>query len=343
MRVIGLDIGGANLKASDGEHKSLSRPFAIWQHPERLKDELRSLCSQFRRPDHLAVTMTAELADCFETKAAGVDQILTSVEAAVDIPVHVWQRSGEFVTPAEAREFPMLTAAANWHALATWAGRMTPQGVSLLVDMGSTTTDIIPIVAGLPQTRGGTDIERLATGELVYTGCRRTPVCAVLHSISWQHIEGHEPSIVPLAAELFATMQDVHRILGHLPEDPADTATADGRPATTGHAFTRLARMLCCDRTEVTDETLLDIARQIHQAQQNSLREALSTVIGALPQAPTAILLSGEGEPLLKQIFASDPRWQSCDQVRLRDALSTEHSIAACAFALARLSIERIR
>lgn len=34
-RVIGLDIGGANLKASDGEHRSVSVPLHLWKQPER--------------------------------------------------------------------------------------------------------------------------------------------------------------------------------------------------------------------------------------------------------------------------------------------------------------------
>ena len=40
--------------------------------------------------------------------------------------------------------------------------------------MGSTTTDLIPVAAGQPASCGFDDAERLAHGELVYTGLVRT-------------------------------------------------------------------------------------------------------------------------------------------------------------------------
>jgi len=67
-------------------------------------------------------------------------------------------------------------AAANWLALATYAGRLAPRGPAVLLDVGSTTTDVIPLQDGTPVPRGRTDPERLESKELVYTGVRRTPL-----------------------------------------------------------------------------------------------------------------------------------------------------------------------
>jgi (4-(4-[2-(gamma-L-glutamylamino)ethyl]phenoxymethyl)furan-2-yl)methanamine synthase len=337
LRVIGLDIGGANLKASDGERHSLSRTFALWQHPEQLGQQLRSLLQDLPPPQHLAVTMTGELADCFASKAEGIERILAAVCSVVDLPVHVWQTSGELVSPETAIDFPRLTAAANWHALATWAGRMTPRGTGLLIDMGSTTTDIIPLLDGLPHAAGATDVERLASGELVYTGLRRTPVCAVARSVE---LEGR---MIPLAAELFATMQDVHLICGSTAEDPSNCDTADTRPATIECARSRLARMLCCDRSELNDSQLADIARQIRTAQFETLTPVVSRIVTALPQPPQSVLLCGEGEGMLRDVLDHIPQLSDCQRVSLNDSLGPQHSQAACAFALARLGAERIR
>lgn len=337
VRVIGLDVGGANLKASDGEIHSHSRAFALWQHPEQLGPQLHSLLKDLPAAQHLAVTMTGELADCFASKAEGIERILAAVTSVVDLPVHVWQTSGEFVSPQTVVEFPRLTAAANWHALATWAGRMTPHGTGLLIDMGSTTTDIIPLVDGLPNPSGSTDLERLAGSELVYTGVRRTPVCAVANSA---RLEGRT---IPLAAELFATMQDVHLICGSAEEDPSNCDTADTRPATIDCARSRLARMLCCDRSELNDEQLADIARQIRGAQIDRLAPVVSKIVSALPRAPQSVLLCGEGEPVLREVLDMMPELSGSQRVSLNEALGAEHSQAACAFALARLGTERIR
>ena len=125
MRVVGLDIGGANLKAADSDGKATTRPFAVWKTPEKLAAEIGQLLDGFARPDAIALTMTAELADCYRTKREGVDAVLAAVElSAAAIPVAVWQTAGRFVTPREAREAPLLAAAANWHALATFVGRL---------------------------------------------------------------------------------------------------------------------------------------------------------------------------------------------------------------------------
>src|SRR5262249_6312948 len=152
-----------------------------------------------------------------------------------DTPVLVWRTDGQLVELAAARsEDALLVAAANWHALATWAGRLVSSAPALLLDIGSTTTHVLPLHDRVPVTARRADPERLRSRELVYRGVRRPPVCAVL---------GNEG----LAAEFFATTHDVHVALGLVPEDSSDTDTADHRPATTENAHARLARMFCAD------------------------------------------------------------------------------------------------
>ncbi|MBX3438047.1 MAG: hypothetical protein KF861_11195 [Planctomycetaceae bacterium] len=336
MRMIGLDIGGANLKASDGEGTSVSQPFAMWQCTDDLGAALRALLVTFGPADGVAVTMTGELADCFATKVEGVERILAAVTEATSGPVHVWQTAGEFVTPEIAIEFSVLTAAANWHALATWAGRMAPQGTALLIDIGSTTSDIIPLSEGMPIPTGRTDLERLLSGELVYTGVRRTPVCAVADSVPL----GDERC--PLAAELFATMDDVALVLKEVTPDEGCMETADGRPATRLAALARLARMLCCDLTELNESQLVACATFLRQRQIETLSTTVTRVVSRLPESPSSILLCGEGEFLARRVVASLPVMSGRELISLSDCLGPMHSQAACAYALARLGRERI-
>src|SRR5262249_59394807 len=68
-------------------------------------------------------------------------------------------------------------ASANWHATATLVAKL--RGSAVLIDMGSTTTDVVPVVSGAVAARGYTDAERLACGELVYTGLVRSFVMAI--------------------------------------------------------------------------------------------------------------------------------------------------------------------
>lgn len=119
-----------------------------------------------------------------------------------------------------------LAAASNWHAVAAFAGRFAKADAALLVDCGSTTTDIIPLAAGKPVAVGHTDTERLTSGELVHTGVERSPLLRV-------RLPGPIPGRVsPLVQELFANSRDIYLLTGDLPEAPQDTSTADGRPAT---------------------------------------------------------------------------------------------------------------
>ncbi len=69
MSVLGLDIGGANLKAAHADGTARSVAFPLWRTPELLADRLRALIESFAPVAQLALKMSVDLADCFATKA----------------------------------------------------------------------------------------------------------------------------------------------------------------------------------------------------------------------------------------------------------------------------------
>ena len=169
--ILALDVGGANLKAAHGNGWTRTVPFEVWKRPESLGRAIACLAASAPAFDRVALTMTAELCDCYPTKRDGVVSILTAVTDAVgDRSVSVWGIDGRFHEVGEIRERPGLAAAANWLALATVAARLVPEDQGILIDVGSTTTDLIPLDRGNVAARGRTDRERLASGELVYAG-----------------------------------------------------------------------------------------------------------------------------------------------------------------------------
>ncbi len=328
--LLGLDIGGANLKVAHSDGIALSRPFALWKQPDRLPEELAGLLAEMPRFDRLAVTMTGELCDCFATKRDGVQALLRGVEAvAAGVAVEVWRNDGRLVSLAAALDDPLPVAAANWLALAAFAGRYSPRGPALVFDVGSTTCDLIPLRDGVPVPVGRTDLERLATGELVYTGIVRTPVCALVSALQFRG----RPHRV--AAEWFATTQDVDLLLDEIPESPNDRNTADGRPATKAHAHARLARMIGADSETVSFTEAVHLARQVRTAQVQALTEALASVMGLLGTVPQVVVVSGAGEFLARRIVGE----MTC--VSLAECLGPEISRAACAYGLAVLARER--
>ncbi|HET9726788.1 MAG TPA: hydantoinase/oxoprolinase family protein, partial [Gemmatimonadales bacterium] len=268
--VLGWDIGGVNTKAvrvrlrngTVPELESATLPFEIQHEPAALADTLRRLAERLGRAEGWAhaVTMTAELSQAFRTKREGVAAVLDGVLAAFPSElVWVFTVDGRFVTPDEARRVPLEVGASNWVATATLAARLTPNAI--LIDIGTTSTDIIPIAAGMVAARGRTDPARLSTGELVYTGAVRTPVEAIVREVPlW---DGR----ATVSAEGFATAGDAHVWLGALTPEDYTAPTSDRRPATRDAAGERLARVVCADRDLLDEQAIDRIARAVVEAQ----------------------------------------------------------------------------
>lgn len=300
MKWFALDIGGANVKAADGQGYAQSYVFPLWKHPKKLAQQLRTALSEAPPCDHLAVTMTGELADCFESKEAGVQFILQAVsEGSDNRHTRVYLNDGRLVTPQIALTMPHLVAAANWHAVAKFAGRYAKSGTALLIDVGSTTCDVIPLVDGQPKAVGKTDTERLLLGELVYTGIERSPVCAVADKGPYR---GRS---CPLVHEVFATMLDAYLLLDELPEDMAVHTTADGKPATKAHARTRLGRMFAADGEEFHHRDAIELAKALANAQSAKLAVAVQMVKDRQQKPPSTVILSGHGEFLARDVLAT--------------------------------------
>lgn len=331
MSWLAIDVGGAHLKVSDGASYARSRAFPLWQRPDDLEHELRFAMAEAPASDHLAVTMTGELADCFATKHDGVQHIIAAVQSAADgRHTRIYSLDGRFMTPAAAARAPEAVAAANWHALAQFARRYAA-GRSLLVDVGSTTTDIVGLDEQQVLARGRDDTERLLAGELLYTGVERTPVCAVVRSVPYRDQQ------CPVAAEVFATMRDVYLILGKLPEAARDTHTADGRPATKTNARARLGRMICADPQQFHHRDAAAMAEYVAATQVELLGEALRAAIAELVQ-PATVITSGAGEFLAHRALRTMP--SESQVVSLHQQLDAAASTCAPAYALAVLARE---
>ena len=160
--LVALDIGGANIKAAHSSGQALTIPFEVWKRPDELGRAIAAAAAALPLADRAVVTMTAELCDCYPTKAVGVGAVLdAAVEGLQGRSIVVWGSTAQFHSVAEIRQNPQLAAAANWLALATLAARLVPASRGILIDIGTTTADLIPIDSGQVRRRGRTDTERL--------------------------------------------------------------------------------------------------------------------------------------------------------------------------------------
>jgi probable H4MPT-linked C1 transfer pathway protein len=331
MSWLGLDIGGANLKAADGCGFAAIRPFEVWKAPGRLAEEIGALVAGAPKCDTLAVTMTAELADCYSTKTAGVNAILEAVETvAGQRRVAVYLTDGRFIESAAARELPLLAAASNWHALSAFANRFVPSWPAMLLDVGSTTADVIPLLKSGPAATGRIDTDRLLSGELLYSGVGRTPICAVVRTLPFA---GRE---CPVAAEFFATTSDAYLLLEQVEENETNLQTADGRAFTREAAHARMARMFCGDAEAVSLADAQLAARAVRDAQLRQLEAAVRKAAGGLKETPKTFIISGQGEFLLRMLVERLP-WPM-QVVSLSKKLGVDVSRCAPAHALAVLA-----
>lgn len=335
MKWWGIDVGGANIKWVDADGHTGSRSFPLWQRPEALAGELGEILANIDSTCGLAVTMTGELCDCFETKSEGVGRIAEAIkEASQGAQLAFYGVDGHFHSVDEVDQHTALLAASNWHALATFASRWLPGCTGTLVDIGSTTTDIIPLERGCVATASQSDTDRLLAGELVYCGAGRTPLMALVSTLPYR---GND---CPVAAEYFASTADVYYLLYGVGERPnSREATADGRPMTRQYAIDRLARSICADRTTFDERDALAAAKAVEKAQLARLSKALDRVRSNHPGSGRAMLLSGSGE-FLGRLLA-ERLSGTAEVVSLGESLESGSSEAATAVAVATLASER--
>jgi probable H4MPT-linked C1 transfer pathway protein len=304
--VLGLDIGGANTKAAyistdNGfvrQFKTAMEYFPVWKNPEKLTtvlSELGKAVSGSVKLNCVGVTMTAELSDAYRTKREGVNHILMHVAKAFPATqILVLDVDATLKSIAEAQAAPLKVAAANWAA----TGWMISQLVTdcIVIDVGSTSTSIIPIIGGHLSASGKTDLEKLMNGELVYTGSLRTNIAAIVNSIPLRN------GTARVSSELFAQSGDAHLVLGNITEEEYTVETADGRGKTRAEALARLARVVCADIEMLTEQEIVQFTTYIYSRQVEQIAEGLKQVYNRIkPRAKTKIkaVVTGLGKNFL--------------------------------------------
>ena len=315
--ILGLDIGGANTKAASSDGLFTASVYLPLWKGAPLEEALCSIASHQPQAEAVAVVITGELADCFSCKREGLESLMACVRRSFSIPVYFWGTEGFGWTD------PLELAAANWSASAAFLAR--DMGDCLFVDMGSTTTDIIPICAGRA-VAARTDFLRMASGELVYMGLLRTRLDAILPAA---RTGGRS---VPLAPELFAIMADARLALDQIPAERYSCDTADGAGKDRQAALRRLARCVCADLEEIGEDAALAIARQACSRQKEVLVAAIARQ--AKEHGLERLVAAGTGEVLIADAAA----FLGMECARISERYGAGISDVFPAYAVARLA-----
>lgn len=292
FNVIGWDIGGAHLKAvlldAQGDViSSVQLPCPLWKGLDFLQRAILNALQAFKiEPSGAchAITMTGELVDLFENRHQGVCQIAKVATDLLGEQTRFYAANTGFVPLQAVAALSASIASTNWHASASALALHVQD--ALLVDIGSTTTDIIAIEGGKVVSHGLSDAHRMKADSLVYTGVVRTPMMALAQKLDF------EGSKINVAAEYFATMADVYRLTGELVPayDLADTA--DGKGKIPLESARRLARMIGhdvnADEFNQSSEKWVNLALTCRSLQIQQIKTAMlkqlkpnMTIVGA--------------------------------------------------------------
>jgi probable H4MPT-linked C1 transfer pathway protein len=279
LKIAGFDIGGANTDLAvvefdeKGNILNIRTDFCylpMWVKKDELSETLLELLGpDIDEIDAVGVSMTAELADSYQNKSEGVLDISARVMETFNLPVAFVGLNG-MMDYGTVQERPQELAAANWIATAPLAAQIAPD--CIFIDTGSTTTDIIPIKNGTECAKGKTDLERLATGELVYTGTLRTNVATLVDKVPLKD------EWVRTASELFAVTADVHLVLGNISQDDYTSETPDGGDNSFEASLLRVSRVVCGDMNLLSQDDVVQMAKFIYQKQVEQVAEALKEV-----------------------------------------------------------------
>lgn len=340
---IGWDIGGAHLKIA-GINNAGKVIFAdqsatpLWKGIGILHQSLEQSRKLISGKSVLhAITTTAELVDIFPDRVTGVIQLKDCITGIFDKnPVRFFSGKTGWVSADCVTDYANQIASANWYATASFITRYIDKGI--MVDIGSTTTDIIAFSGGRILNQGYSDYERMSTGELVYTGIIRTPVMALVHDV---YVNGERR---PVIAEHFATMADVYRLTGDLDEADDMQATADGAGKSLQESARRLARMVGQDiNCDESIQEWMNVAKYIAEIQQNRILQSCQRIISCLEDnQDITIVGAGAGRFLAAKLAGS----MGCQYLDFADILDVadelKASVARSATAVAVAQLARL-
>ncbi len=326
--ILSIDIGGANTKITemdDNYYKIHHIYFPMWKKSNELKELLKKYHSE--RVEKIGVVMTAELSDAYLDKKEGVNDILDSVENAFpDKKIYLFDVNGNFITVDEGRKNYLNVAASNWTVSCSFVSKFIDKNC-IFVDMGSTTTDIIPIKDGKIMGEK-TDLDRLMNNQLLYIGALRTPLSFLSNVIKFR---GKNTNI---SSEYFSITGDINLILDKINESDYTCDTPDGNLSDKYHSLVRLSKVLCADLNLVSENELLNVAEQFY----NKILENIEKNIISISKRYNLnnVIIAGLGENILKDAL------KNYNIYSISENYGKEVSISMPSYALGRLMMEEL-
>ena len=333
--IIGWDIGGAHVKVAIANKKFISQVqqlvCPLWKGVDELSACVKIVQqnANFEQYVH-AITMTGELVDHFSDREQGVVSIIAEMSNMLGASkVKYYAGDDGFLDALQATAEYSKVASANWLASAHYAAANIEN--ALLIDIGSTTTDIVEVRDHKAVYAGYTDEQRLIARELVYSGVVRTPIFAISKSALVKDQQ------IPVINEYFANAADVYRLTNELSAHADLSDTLDGRAKDVSSSAARLARMFANDAKKEELEVWQKVAKQIRTAQVQIIKDACRhQCMKKSVSLSTPIVGAGVGRFLVKDLAQQLGReYIDFEEFFDLSALNSEFGVGDCAPAAA--------
>lgn len=301
MKVLALDIGGANLKYAIANIKNKEKKIinngitSIYANSLdifEMKLE-NSLIELSKGIDKIYFTTTAPL--LYDSLNLGGKRIVKLIKDNVSLSennIFYYSKNGNFKTLSEFKSRD-IAGCYNWCITRAFIKANCDKDC-LLIDCGSSSTDIVPI--NLKKSNENYAIhERILKNELLYLGMRRTIVQTITNNVLINS------NYINVVGEPTTTIGDINYILGYINKEEYSIGTN----ILTEHilnekAYFNIARLLCGDLNTFDEKTLKEICKYISSKTVEKIKDAIENVIRDNFDHIPYIVVCGIGSDFIK-------------------------------------------
>lgn len=291
---LGIDIGGAHVKTVGlCEQKKIifvsQDKVILWKNTELLEKYFLKLNKLFGKI-RCGITMTGELCDFFKSRKHGVDKIIKTSKSLKFKTYFFTNKKENFLRKSKFSSI----ASMNWLATGKFLEKKIKD--ALIIDFGSTTTDLIFIKNYKIRNKFFSDFDRINNNELVYTGLTRTPTPFLSNLI----VIGKKK--YNLASEFFSNTGDLYRIKKLLPPGVDLLDSADGKSKSFTNSLRRLARNLCLDYKKNNTKILEIVAEKLIEIQMNKIfKESKKLIKKNISSKNIPLIVCGIGKKIIQK------------------------------------------
>ncbi len=294
IHFLGIDIGGAHTKLIGLDNKKSiifvnQLQFPIWKGTENLNNYFKKINKNIGNIP-CGITMTAELCDNFKDRLIGVKKIIKCTKKLKLKKYYFCNQKNKLLINPDLKSI----ASMNWLATAEFIKEKVSN--CIVVDFGSTSTDLILIKDKKIINKYYDDFGRLNNSELVYTGLTRTPTSSLTNKVKINNKDFH------VMSEFFSNTADLYRINKLLSKNMDLYPTCDFRSKSIKNSYKRLARNFGIDFKKKDFDFIHSLSKKLISIQLNKIFTEINKFkkINSV-RAEFPLIICGIGKEVMKK------------------------------------------